>query len=130
MSEQYLSYHTLLTSRSLNATAAVTSSAVAMKRSTRGESLAIRANKGGTSGAIRVQYAGSFYGTAVNGSFTGNDNLINSTRLDFPNSNTRWNFLALPNFLAPFVFFRFSGATGNPATGVTVDAIVLTRYEA
>ena len=129
MSEQFLSYDNLLVSRSLGGTSVATAGPVAFKRSIRGEGIALLVSKTGGTGNVRVQYAQSLYGTSVNSSFTGNSNIIETTQSIFPSSPKRWNFVALPLFLAPYVFFRFTGVTGNPATGVTVNAVLFKRYE-
>lgn len=113
---------------SLNGTGVSVSSAIKTGFMSRGESLAIRVNKTGGTGNIKVQWAISLTGTAVNGSFTGNTSIITTTQSDFPYSAKTWNAAPLPNFLTPFMYLRFVGAALNPATGVTVDAILYKRF--
>jgi hypothetical protein len=88
----------------------------------------LRVNKkGNTGGNIKVQWAISFDGRTIDGPFAINPAIVTASRTDFVGNVTGWNTMSLPAFLTPFVFFRFSGRSDNPATGVTVDAILIKR---
>ena len=86
-----------------------------------------RASKNGGTASVKIQYAISRTGQTVDGSYVGNTSLVTASADDFPLSAKAWKAVALPNFLAPFVHIKFSGASGNPATGVTVDAELVVR---
>ena len=119
---------TLFSTRSINGQASAVPTAINLQFCERAESLVLRVNKGGnTGGSIKVRYAISFDGRVIDGKFVSNASIVTASREDFSGNPTGWNASALPNFLTPFVFLKFSGATGNPSTGVTVDAIIIKR---
>jgi hypothetical protein len=119
---------TLFSGLSINGQVSSVPTVIDLRFCSRAEGLAVRVNKGGnTGGSIKVRYAISFDGRVVDGNYNGNSSIVTASREDFPSNPTGWNVSALPNFLTPFVFLKFSGATGNPATGVTVDAILIKR---
>ena len=125
---EFLFPSTLFSSRSINGQASAVPTAIDLRFCTRAESLVLRVNKGGnTGGSIKVRFAISLDGRTIDGKYAANMSIVTASREDFPNNATGWNASALPNFLTPFVFLKFSGATGNPATGVTVDAILIKR---
>jgi hypothetical protein len=117
----------LLSSVSLNGSASSVPSAVDLRFIYRAESLIFRASKNGGTASIKIQYAISRNGSSIDGSYVGNRSIVTASAEDFPESAKAWNAAALPNFLAPYVYFRFSGATGNPATGVTISADLVVR---
>lgn len=117
----------LLSAFPLGGTAVAVPTAVGFRFIARAESLLFRAAKTGGTANIRIRYAISRTGDQVDGSFSTDDPLVDQSASDFPNSAKVWNAVPLPNFLAPYIFFQFSGVTGNPATGVTVDAILYLR---
>lgn len=117
----------LLSSVSLNGSASAVPSAVDLRFIFMAEGIMFRASKTGGTASIKIQYAVSRTGSTVDGSYIGRTSLVTASAQDFPNSAKVWNAISLPNFLSPFVFFKFSGATGNPATGVTVSADLVVR---
>ena len=126
----FLSQQPLFTGQALSSTASYTVTGIRIKYIDRIESLAFRVNKAGSSfGKIKIQYAFSFNGTAVNGVYSANNALVTATHTDFPNSKNSWNVVAMPAVLTPAVALRFVGRASNPATGVTIDAILFKREQ-
>mgnify|MGYP001558600691 CR=1 FL=1 len=119
----------LLTAQSINATSISIVSGIKGFFLDRQESLAFRVSKTGGTPNIKVQYAISFTGTAINGSFTANVAIVSASRTDFASSAKRWNVVALPNVLTPCVAFRLFGVATNQATGVTVDLKLFRREQ-
>jgi hypothetical protein len=117
----------IFSSRSINGQASAVPTAIDLRFIQRAEGLLMRVSKTGGTGNIKVQYAISRNGSTVDGSYLGNASIVTASAQDFPLSAKVWNAIPLPNFLSLYVFLKFSGATGNPATGVTVDAELVVR---
>lgn len=126
----FLSQQPLFTAQALSSTAIYVVTGIKFAFADRLESLAFRVNKGqSTFGKINIQYAFSFSGSAVNGIYSANSKLVSGSHIDFPNSKNAWNVIAMPNPLTPAIALRFIGRASNPATGVTIDAILFKREQ-